>query len=358
MKKTVVTISGIRPDFIRMSQVFKKLDKYFNHILIHSGQHYDQLLSGVFFEELNIRKPDYFLATGKSSSTHYEQLSYLSTEIINLFKRENINPDLVIFLGDSNTVTVSVPLKKEGYNICHIEGGMRSYDKKMLEEINRTVCDHCSEIIFVYHEDYKKQLELENIKKNVYVVGNTITEVCLEFKPTEPKENIMILLDIHRPENFKYKERMRNIIKYANLCHEKYKLPVYMLRFHGTHKRIEEYQLDLGNIELTDLLSFKNYLKTIYHCLFIISDSGTGQEEPALFQTPVIVPRDYTERPQSVQADCSFMLNVSQYDEEHWDDSFEWLNRDHRFEVDWLGDGKTSDHIVNILKDDYFSCSD
>ena len=217
--KTIVTITGIRPDFIRMSMVFKELDKNFNHILIHTGQHYDTNLSDVFFQQLNIRQPDYILNTGKSSSNHFEQLSYLSTEIPKLFKTHNINPELILFLGDSNSAGVSFPLKKEGYKIGHIEAGMRSYDKRMLEEINRTVCDHCSDILFVYHENYKQYLIKENITKNIYVVGNTIVEPLMLFKNEIIKINKrkdMILLDIHRPENFKYVNRLQSIFDFAN----------------------------------------------------------------------------------------------------------------------------------------------
>jgi UDP-N-acetylglucosamine 2-epimerase (non-hydrolysing) len=165
-----------------MSQVFKRLDESFHHILIHTGQHYDTQLSGVFFKELGIRAPDYILNTGREASNHYEQLSYLSTAIPRLFKENNIQPDLVLFLGDSNSAGVSFPLKKEGYRIGHIEAGMRSYDKRMLEEINRTVCDHCSDILFVYHPDYAAQLAQEGITKNVFVVGNTIVEPFRHFQ--------------------------------------------------------------------------------------------------------------------------------------------------------------------------------
>ena len=107
--KTIVTITGIRPDFIRMSEIFKKLDVHFHHILIHTGQHYDSLLSDIFFEQLNVRKPDYTLNTGKSSSNHFEQLAYLSVEIPKLFETKNIKPDLILFLGDSNSAGVSFP---------------------------------------------------------------------------------------------------------------------------------------------------------------------------------------------------------------------------------------------------------
>ena len=232
--KTIVTITGIRPDFIRMSHIFKELDNNFNHILIHTGQHYDKNLSDIFFEQLGIRKPDYILNTGKESTNHFEQLSYLTKEIPKLLKDKCIDPDLIVFLGDSNSAGVSFPLKKEGYKIGHIEGGMRSYDKRMLEEINRTVCDHCSDILFVYHEDYKAQLEKENITKNVFVVGNTIVEPLSNFKEEimkTPKRKDLILLDIHRPENFKYPNRLNNIIKFANECIQKYQLHVKLLYF-------------------------------------------------------------------------------------------------------------------------------
>ena len=242
--KTIITVSGIRPDFIRMSAIFKKLDNddCINHILIHTGQHYDELLSGVFFKELKIRKPDYILDTGKNGGTHYNQLGYLSVAILELIKKENLNPNIILFLGDSNTVCAALPLRKEGYIIGHIEAGMRSFDKRMLEEINRTVCDHCSHIHFVYHEEYKKFLDKENIKENVHIVGNTIVEVCKPYIPIEDKQNYMILLDIHRPENFKYKNRMEHIIQYANLCIEKYGIPVKMLNFGRTVKYIKTYQ--------------------------------------------------------------------------------------------------------------------
>lgn len=349
-----MTVSGIRPDFIRMSAIFKKLDEDedINHILVHTGQHYDELLSGVFFKELKIRKPDYILDTGKQGGTHYNQLGYLSVAIMELIQKKQLNPDIILFLGDSNTVCAALPLRKEGYIIGHIEAGMRSFDKRMLEEINRTVCDHCSHIHFVYHNEYMKFLENENIKDDVHVVGNTIVEVCKPFIPKENKRNDMVLLDIHRPENFKYQERMNCIIKYANQCAEKYNIPVKMLNFGRTTKYIKEYGIDLGKIELVDLMAYKEYLTTIYHCRFIISDSGTAQEEPAIFDTPVIVPRDFTERPQSVEANCSYMLDVNS--DLKFEESWNWLskieNKELTMDIKWLGEGNTSDLILKMLK--------
>lgn len=354
MKKTIVTITGIRPDFIRMSFVFKELDKYFNHILIHTGQHFDNNLSDVFFKELNIRNPDYILDTGKVCTNHYEQLSYLSREIPKLFTDKNIYPDLILFLGDSNSAGVSFPLKKEGYKIGHIEAGMRSFDKRMLEEINRTVCDHCSDILFVYNDDYKKQLEAENIKNNVFVVGNTIVEPFNLFKQqimNVNKKNNMILMDIHRPENFNDYNRLKKIIDFGNLCYERYNLPVKLLYFKRLKDNLDKYNLDLKNIEMIDLLPYQEYLNTIYHCKFIISDSGTGQEEPALLNTPVIVPRDFTERPQSYHNNCSIQLKLN--DQNDFKYIFEWIkninNSSITMNTDWLGNGNTSKLIVKEI---------
>ena len=353
MNKTIVTITGIRPDFIRMSFIFKELDINFNHILIHTGQHYDNLLSDVFFEELNIRKPDYILNTGILSNNHYEQLSYLSTAIPHLFKEKNINPDLILFLGDSNSVGASIPLKKEGYKIGHVEAGMRSYDKRMLEEINRTVCDHCSDILFVYHEDYKKQLENENIKNNVFVVGNTIVEPFMLFKSdiiNIPKRKDIILIDIHRPENFKYPNRLKNILKFANYCYEYYKIPIKMLYFKRLNDSICINQIDLGKVEMIPLMAYKDYLTFVYHSKFIISDSGTGQEEPSLLNTPVIVPRNFTERPQSYINNCSIKLNV---DNLNTIEIIDWIklidNGDIIMNTTWLGDGNTSKLIIKEI---------
>jgi UDP-N-acetylglucosamine 2-epimerase (non-hydrolysing) len=347
--KTIVSIVGIRPDFIRMSKIFEILDKNFKHILIHTGQHFDNNLSQFFFDELKIRNPDFNLSIGGLNKEHYHQTAELSIKIIELFQNNNIKPDLILFLGDSNSVCSSVALKKQGYKIGHIEAGMRSGDKRMLEEINRIVCDHCSDILFVYHKNYKKKLIKENINKdNVFVVGNTIVEVCLKYLKelkTNVKKNNAILLDIHRPENFNYEDRLKWIIEYANLCSNKYDLPIKMLNFKRTLNKVKEYNLFLDKIEVIDLMNYSDYLNYIYNCKFIISDSGTSQEEPALLETKVIVPRDFTERPESIENNCSFMLNKNNFDQ-----SFAWLNSNKKIQIEWLGNGKTSKKITSILK--------
>lgn len=356
MNKNIITVTGIRPDFIRMSEIFKKLDENFNHILIHTGQHFDELLSGVFFKELNIRKPDFNLNIGGPGKEHFHQTSDLSVKLIELIRSKNLNPDIILFLGDSNSVTSAVSLKKEGYKIGHIEAGMRSYDKRMLEEINRVVCDHCSDYLFVYHENYKQKALKEGIpRENIFVVGNTIVEVANKNKfYVEPTKDF-ILLDIHRPENFNYPNRLRNILSYANIMGKYYGIAVKMLGFNRTIKSISDYNLDVEDIEVVSLMPFKEYIENVYNSKFIISDSGTAQEEPAIFDIPVIVPRDFTERPESVENNCSYMVNVNEINDETFDDSRHWLQghftNQTKIDTSWLGDGRTSQNIIELLKE-------
>lgn len=350
--KTIISIVGIRPDFIRMSEIFKKLDKNFKHILIHTGQHFDKNLSDVFFNELEIRNPDYNLRIGQNGKEHFHQTSELSIKIIELIRSENLNPDLIIFLGDSNSVLCSAVLKKEGYKVAHIEAGMRSGDKNMLEEINRTVCDHCSDYLFVYHENYKQKLYKENITQNVHVVGNTIVEVINKYKPTDLKKNDRIILDIHRPENFKHETRLKNIISFANSVTKKYNAPVYFLNFKRTLEFIKKFKISLENIKIIELMSYKNFLKEIHNSKFVISDSGTAQEECCLLNTPAIVPRDFTERPESVENNCSYMIDVNTAHNHTWANTENWLQENFiKKDTSWLGEGITSDLIIKTLKE-------
>jgi UDP-N-acetylglucosamine 2-epimerase (non-hydrolysing) len=338
-----------------MSHIFSKLDKSFNHTLVHTGQHYDKLLSDVFFDELNIRKPDYNLGIGSHNKQHYHQQADLSVKIIELIHNERLSPDIILFLGDSNSVLASVPLKKEGFKIGHIEAGMRSGDKHMLEEINRIVCDHCSDLLFVYHDDYKGNCIREGIDpESVFVVGNTIVEVCNDFLEgitSKPKTKDFVLMDIHRPENFKYAYRMKTIIEMAHKFMKIFSVPVYMLNFTRTFNSIQEYGLDIGDIQIKDLMPYKQFLKTSYDALFVFSDSGTAQEESALLDTSVIVPRDFTERPQSVVNKCSFMIDANSINNT-FKQACKYIEDNETKNIDWLGNGTTSSFIEDILKRD------
>lgn len=340
-----------------MSEIFKIFDKKFNHTLIHTGQHFDRLLSDIFFEDLDIRKPDHNLKISTKKSLHYHQLSKLNVKFLDLIKKKKLKPDLIVFLGDSNSVGLSFVLKKEGYSIAHIEAGMRSYDDRMLEEINRVVCDRCSDFLFVYHKDYKKNLLKENIKKNVYVVGNTIIEPCKKILSTILKKRLInekyILVDIHRPENFLYKQRLKKIIEYCYFVKETYKCKIVFLKFKRTMSQLKTFNISTDKLNFISLQGYKNYLSLQRDAFFIFSDSGTAQEEPSIFKKPVIVPRDFTERPQSYKFNCSFKINVNNKNKS-WNKSVLWINdlinKKIKSDNKWMGDGKTSSKIAKILE--------
>jgi len=352
---TIVTITGIRPDFIRMSKVFEKLDEHFEHIMIHTGQHYDDELSKIFFKELKIRTPDFVLETGKKSRSHYEQLSYLSTSVIELLKKKQIEPALILFLGDSNSAMVSAPLFKEGYRIGHIEGGMRSYDRRMPEEVNRVICDYVSDYVFVYTKLYKERLVKENKNpQNIFVVGNTIVEVVRQYIPTGARSRRYILADIHRNENLKDPEQYNHILAFLNQLGGKLGLKVKLVRFRRGERLIERYNLlnDKKNIELVGPYGFLDYLNLQYNAYGIVSDSGTSQEECPLLGVPVAIPRNATERPESVEFGNSIMLGETSPIEKMVKQTvkfFETYSVSAK-QLQWLGDGRTSERIVSILK--------
>lgn len=332
-----------------MSEIFRKLDKNFEHILIHTGQHFDFGLSEVFFKDLKIRKPDYNWGIGQTASDHFEQLAHL---ILKIKEHEQLlkSADLVLFLGDSNSVLASIPIAKLGIKIGHIEAGMRSGDRRMFEEINRVVCDHCSSLHFCYHDNYAQNLINENLNpKGIHVTGNTIVEVVKQIIPEEDKKNCNILVDIHRPENFLDKNRLINIIDYVKYIGNKYDLPVSFLNFKRTVDKIKEWNINMDGINITDLMSFPDYISAAYHSKIIISDSGTAQEELAFLKTPVLVPRDFTERPESTANGCSVMIDVNSFNIDLIKNKLQKCE-ELGFKTKWLGNGTTSDCIIDVIK--------
>jgi UDP-N-acetylglucosamine 2-epimerase len=354
--RQIVTITGIRPDFIRMKEVFRRLDDAFDHVMVHTGQHYDDALSRVFFEDLQIRTPDHVLATGQNSRTHYEQLSYLSREVFALFERERLDPDLVLFLGDSNSVLVAPVLFKEGFRIGHIEGGMRSYDRRMPEEVNRVICDYVSDHIFVYTPAYRERLLRENKPAEaIHVVGNTITEIVRQYMPTGDRPRDYLVADIHRNENLASPAQYRHILEYLEQLGEALALPVRLVRFNRAVRMIEDHRLldGLRRVELVGPFGFLDYLRLQYGARAVVSDSGTCQEECPLLGVPAIVPRNYTERPESLEFGNSILIGESRPVRDMVRDSLAFLDgyTISAAQVAWLGDGTTSERIVTILRE-------
>ncbi len=343
----VVTVAGIRPDFIRLSEVIRRLDaSNCKHTLIHTGQHYDDKLSQVFFEELEIREPDYNLGCG--GGDHIDQMVKLVPAMRDLLAKivDTREPHLIVFLGDSNSVLVAPFLKKEGYNIAHIEALMRSHDMRMLEETNRICCDSVSDLLLTYHHNYL--IYTSKLFGATSVVGNTIVEPTLKHMPQEEQTQSHILVDIHRPENFKDPERLSKILRICSNIKAYEQKPVYFLEFQRTMKAITDYGLSVKGLDSIPLMGYKDHLNLQYHSKYIISDSGTDQEQPALLKVPVFVPRQYTERPESYLNYCSCPLSM------HKDNSKEFLDRHAKMmrssmDSDWL---YTCEETSKIITDE------
>lgn len=357
--KNIVTVVGIRPDFIRMSELLRKLDEKFNNILIHSGQHFEKSLSEIFFKELQIKKPDFNLCAGKDSKGNSTVLSSLISvrllEVLSKVSKENGDIAAVIFIGDSDTILSSIAVKKAGYKVIHIGAGMRSGDKTSPEEINRIICDQIADLHFVYHSNYSQKLLKEGLNpKNIHVVGNTILEPLTRFSQEiikKPRKNAHILLDIHRRENLSSANRLKNIIEYTNSLSKSFKKPIFLLNFPKTIKAIGTAGIGLGSIQLTPLMSYSAFLQASYDSVVLISDSGTCQDESPALRTPVIVPRSSTERSESMSNNCSILLDVNSFSPSESEKAFRYLlDIETPANLVWLGDAKTSTRIIEILE--------
>lgn len=356
----IATVAAIRPDLIRLAPLIKKLDAEakIRHAFVWVGQHFDKNLSTVFFQELGIRQPDYDLRVGWDINSdkprpQEEQFCRLIQQLPGVLSQDFGKPDLTLFLGDSNSVLIAPTLKKLGFVVGHIEAGMRSNDFRMPEEINRRCCDVASDYHFCYDQSYSNNLINEGLPyKHTYNVGNPIKETFnIYIKPLlrswGKKKEDKILVDLHRDELIKQPKQLQEILNYCNKASQIYKLPVEFLGFPRTNKAIVDNDLETGSINFVPLMPYFQFMYEVYHAKFLISDSGTAQEEPCLLKTPVIVPRQYTERPLSIANGCSFLLRKPKEDCKA---SLAWLDAGPVMDTAWLGDGRTSSKIVSIIK--------
>lgn len=296
----IITILGTRPEIIKLSPLIPLFDKEFEHVLIHTGQHYSYNMDKIFFEDLALRDCDYTLNVG--SGSHAMQTGRMMIEIENVLLNEK--PDILIVQGDTNsTLAGAITASKLNINIGHIEAGCRSFDKKMPEEINRILVDHCSDILFAPDKDAVGNLIFEGIYEDkIHLVGNTSTEACLrivEFfdarilNTLNLKKHNYALLTIHRQENTDY-NKLKEIIKAINAIANKIKI-VFPLHLR-TKKIIESHNLKLNeNILITEPIGYKSFTELLANSKFVMTDSGGIQEEAAILNVPCLILRENTE---------------------------------------------------------------
>lgn len=311
MKKLkVATILGTRPEIIRLAECIKKCDLYFDHLLIHTGQNYDYELNEIFFEDLELRKPDVFLnVAGKHLGETIGNVIAKSYEIL----AAEI-PDALLVLGDTNSVLCTIAAKRLKIPIFHMEAGNRCFDQNVPEEINRKISDHISDINLTYTENSRRYLLSEGFRKDhVFVTGSPLREVLNKY--SERIENSAVLSDLglkndqyivvsaHREENIDLKDHFDHLASSLNAVAEKYQMPIIFSTHPRTKKRIEENNIQFHPlIKNVPPLGFFDYVNLQKHAYIVLSDSGTISEESAMMGFPAVSIRTSTERPEAIDA--------------------------------------------------------
>jgi UDP-GlcNAc3NAcA epimerase len=300
----ILTVVGARPQFIKLAPLSKILrENGINEIIVHTGQHYDENMNDLFFKELEIPEPDYNLGIG--SGNHGEQTGRMLIEIEKVILKEN--PDLVIVYGDTNsTLAGALAASKLHIKLAHVEAGLRSFNKRMPEEINRVLTDHVSDILFCPTQTAVENLKNEGITNGVYLVGDVMFDTLLHFsKISDMKSNVLerlnikpkeyYLATIHRAENTDDHERLKNILTAFSKMDEMVIFPIHP----RTRKMINYYGLDdlleNDNVKVIDPVGYLDMLKLEKNAKAILTDSGGVQKEAFWLKVPCITLRDETE---------------------------------------------------------------
>ena len=315
----LATIVGTRPEIIRLSEIIKKADACFEHILIHTGQNYDYTLNEIFFDELGIRKPDHYLkVAGNNVVTTIGNIIAQSYELL-----AEIMPDALLVLGDTNSVLSTIAAKRLKIPIFHMEAGNRCFDQNVPEEINRKISDHISDINIAYTEHSRRYLLSEGFRKDhVFVVGSPLYEVIQQhLKPIEQSQVLQqldvrkgnyILVSAHREENIDFPDTFHQLTQALNAVADKYQMPVIFSTHPRTKKKIDESNISFHPL----LISMPPFGMIDYVCLqqnafIVLSDSGTISEESAICNFPAVSIRTSTERPEAIDAGSIILGDIS-----------------------------------------------
>ena len=317
--RKVMTIVGTRPELIKMSRVIAEFDKHTNHVLVHTGQNYDYELNQVFFEDLEIRKPDYFLeAVGESAAQTIARVIEKSDEVL-----EKEQPDAVMLYGDTNSCLAVISAKRRKIPVFHMEAGNRCFDQRVPEELNRKVLDHLSDINLVLTEHARRYLIAEGIRPETIIkTGSHMKEVLEYYMPSVESSNALIrmgleperyfIVSAHREENVDTPENLLDLVTSLNALAETYQHPIIVSTHPRTKKRLDA--LELGRIDpLIQFLKpfgFCDYIKLQMESLCVLSDSGTITEEASLLNLPAITLRNAHERPEGMDVGTLIMSGL------------------------------------------------
>jgi len=304
----VMTILGTRPEIIRLAACIKALDRYTQHILVHTGQNYDPQLFDVFFEELELRKPDYQLDAGRESKHVGDQMGKIISLTYEILAKER--PDALLVLGDTNSALSAIAAKRLKIPIFHMEAGNRCFDQNVPEEINRKLVDHIADVNLPYTEHSRRYLLAEGFPRQfLYVTGSPMAEVIELYRPKIEASQVLrqlgltegryILVSAHREENLDLPQNFKSLMESLNQVAEAYQMPVIYSTHPRTQKRIEKEGVKLNPlIQNLKPFGFFDYNRLQLGAYAVLSDSGTLAEESALLNFPAVLIRTSTERPE------------------------------------------------------------
>ena len=308
-KLKILTILGTRPEIIRLSSVMLALDKFMDHVLVHTGQNYDFELNQVFFDDLKVKKPDHFLNIDTSSLGKVLGEILIKTEEVLLKEK----PDAVIALGDTNSAIGLLMAKRMKIPTYHMEAGNRSFDANVPEEINRKMVDHISDFNLVYTEHARRHLLSEGLQHRfIYLTGSPMLEVLGKHRRSIASSKVLekleltkqkyFIVSVHREENVDSLENLKLVVKCLKSIYENYKLPVIVSTHPRTKARLEEAGLDSGESDIRFLkpFGFHDYNKLQVDSFCAISDSGTISEESSMLNFPAVTLRQSIERPEAL----------------------------------------------------------
>ena len=315
----VMTIVGTRPELIKMSRVIEELDKQVTHILVHSGQNYDYELNQVFFDDLEIRKPDYFL--GVVGENAAKAIADVISKADDVLAREN--PDAVLFYGDTNTCLAIIAAKRRKIPVFHMEAGNRCFDQRVPEELNRKVLDHLSDINMVLTEHARRYLIAEGIRPETIIkTGSHMEEVLDCYMPKiltsdvlvreQLEQNKFFIVSAHREENVDTHENLQDLLETLKALAEHYQYPIIVSTHPRTFNRLQAFNdySDHPLIRFVKPFGFLDYIKLQMNAFCIISDSGTITEESSLLNLPAVMIRYAHERPEGMDVGTLIMSGL------------------------------------------------